>query len=369
MGNGYNIKDLLVYGWCLGLHKHVDTLADGRNRLHKLIDNLRDACFLLEGERDSVEALEVVRVVAASIASKLKPFFAVERNAKLKEWPRKDFLKNCHHIFLDWCLIDELPERLECPNLKILKIHSQGNHLKVHDNFFDQMKELKVLSLGGVNCTPSLPSSLALLTNLQALALCKCVLEDISIVGEITSLEILNLEKSDLRVIPPEIQKLINLRLLNLTDCSTLEIVPRNLLSSLTSLEELYMGISNVQWEVKVKEIEDLNKISILSELKNLHQLSTLNMHINDASLFPRDMLSFGRLESYKILIGQGWKFSEEESENYKSSRILKLNLSADPRILMDYGIKMLMNRAEDLYLAELKGKYLVFYIKSLSNV
>jgi disease resistance protein RPS2 len=369
MGNGYNIKDLLVYGWCLGLHKHVDTLADGRNRLHKLIDNLRDACFLLEGERDSVEALEVVRVVAASIASKLKPFFAVERNTKLKEWPRKDFLKNCHHIFLDWCLIDELPERLDCPNLKILKLHSQGNHLKVHDNFFDQMIELKVLSLGGLNCTPSLPSSLALLTNLQALALCKCVLEDISIVGEITSLEILNLEKSELRVIPPEIQKLINLRLLNLTDCSTLEIVPRNLLSSLTSLEELYMGISNVQWEVKVKEIENLDKISILSELKNLHQLSTLNMHINDASLFPRDLLSFGRLESYKILIGQGWKFSEEESENYKSSRILKLNLSADPRILMDYGIKMLMNRAEDLYLAELKGKYLVFYIKSLSNV
>ncbi|XP_045819960.1 disease resistance protein RPS2-like [Trifolium pratense] len=362
MGNGYNVKDLLVYGWCLGLHKHVDTLADGRNRLHKLIDNLRDACFLLEGERDSVEALEVVRVVAASISSKLKPFFAVERNAKLKEWPRKDFLKNCHHIFLDWCLIDELPERLECPNLKILKLHSQGNHLKVHDNFFDQMKELKVLSLGGVNCTPSLPSSLALLTNLQALALCKCVLEDISIVGEITSLEILNLSESELRVIPPEIQKLINLRLLNLTDCSTLQIVPRNLLSSLTSLEELYMGISNVQWEVKVKEIENLNKYSILSELKNLHQLSTLNMHINDASLFPRDMLSFGRLESYKILIGQGWKFSEEESENYKSSRILKLNLSMDPRFLMDYGIKMLMNRAEDLYLAELKGVKEVLY-------
>jgi len=357
MGKGYNKKDLLVYGWCLGLHKHVDTLADGRNRLHKLIDNLRDACLLLEDERDPVVALDVVRNVAASIASKVKPFFTVERNATLKEWPRKEFLQNCHHIFLDWCLINELPERLECPNLKILKLNSQGNHLKIHDNFFDQMKELKVLSLGGVNCTPSLPSSLALLKNLQALSLYQCILDDIAIVGEITSLEILNIEKSELRVIPPEIEKLTNLRLLDLSDCSTLEIAPRNLLSCLTSLEELYMWDSNIQWEVKVKEIERQTNTSILSELKNLHQLSTMYMHINDATIFPRDMLSFGRLESYKILIGDGWKFSEEESVNNKSSRVLKLNLRMDSRILMDYGIKMLMTRAEDLYLAELKGK------------
>ncbi|KAI5410920.1 disease resistance protein RPS2 [Lathyrus oleraceus] len=362
MGNGYNIKDMLVFGWCLGLHKHVDTLADGRNRLYKLIDSLRDACFLLKGERDSVAALEVVRNVAASIGSKVKPFFTVERNAELKEWPRNDVLKNCHHIFLDWCLINELPERLECPNLKILKIHSQGNYLKVHDNFFDQMKELKVLSLGGVNCTPSLPSSLALLANLQALTLCKCILEDITVVGEITGLEILDLEKSELRMIPPEIGHLINLRLLDLTDCSKLEIVPRNLISNLTSLEELYMGMSNTQWEVKVKEIEKQNNSSILGELRNLPHLSTLNMQINDTSIFPRDLFSFGRLESYKILIGDGWEFSEDESKNYKSSKVLKLNLSMDSSILMDYGIKLLMAHAEDLYIAELKGVKEVLY-------
>jgi hypothetical protein len=207
------------------------------------------------------------------------------------------------------------------------------------------MKELKVLSLGGVNCTPSLPSSLALLTSLQALSLYQCIRENIAIVGKITSLEILNIEKSELRVIPPEIEHLTNLRLLDLSDCSTLEILPRNLLSSLTSLEELYMWDSNIQWEVKVKEIENENNTSILTELKNLHQLLTLNMHINDASIFPRDMLSFGRLESYMIFIGAGWKFSEEESVSNKSSRVLKLNLNMDSRILMDYGIKMLMTR------------------------
>lgn len=73
-------------------------------------------------------------------------------------------------------------------------------------------------------------------------------------------------------------------------------------------------------------------------------------------------MLSFGKLESYKILIGDGWKWSGVESGNYKSSRVLKLNLSMDPRILMDYGIKLLTTRAEDLYLAELKGVKEVLY-------
>ncbi|RDY03963.1 Disease resistance protein, partial [Mucuna pruriens] len=356
MENGCSTRDLLVFGWCLGMHKHVDTLADGRNRLHKLIDNLRAASLLLKGERDSVVALDVVRNVAASISSKVKPFFTVPRNKELKEWPRIDLLRTCHHIFLDWCFIRELPEMLECPKLKILQLNSQGNPLKVPDNFFAHMKELKVLSLGGLNCTPSLPLSLGLLTNLQALYLCKCMLEDIATVGEITSLEILNLEKSEIRELPAEIGGLCNLRLLDLTDCSTLGVIPRNVISSLTSLEELYMGNCNVQGEVNGSKSQSLD------ELGNLHQLTTLNMQIEDTSVFPRDLFGFGRLESYKILVGDGWKWSGVESGNYKTSRLLKLNSGADPSILMDYGIKMLMAKAEDLYLAELKDVQEVLY-------
>ncbi|KAL9297882.1 hypothetical protein ACSQ67_023778 [Phaseolus vulgaris] len=360
MGNGCRTRDLLVFGWCLGLHKHVDSLADGRNRLYKLIDNLRAACLLLDdGERDSVVALEVVRHVAASIASRVKPFFTVQRNKELK-WPRMDFFRTCHHIFLDWCYIRKLPEVLECPNLKILQINSQGNYLKIPDDFFVQMKELKVLSLGGLNCTPSLPPSLSLLTDLQAFYLCKCMLEDIATVGEITSLEILSLEKSELKELPAEIGGLSNLRLLDLTDCSTLGGIPGNVISRLTSLEELYMGNCDVQGEARESKSEN-NDLS-LGELKHLNQVTTLNVQIEDTSVFPRDMLSFGRLESYKILIGDGWKWSGVESENYKASRLLKLNSGADPSILKDYGIKMLMTKAEDLYLAELKGVREVLY-------
>lgn len=360
MGNSYRTKDLLVFGWCLGLHKRVDSLADGRNRLHKLIDDLKASSLLLEGESDSVLVLDVVHNVAASIASSIKPFFNVQKNTEWKEWPSKDFFRTCHHIFLDWYFAHELPERLECPNLKIFQLNCQGKNLKVPDNFFDQMKELQVLILGGVNCTPSLPPSLALLTNLKALKLCKCMLDDIAIVGKITSLEILSLEQSLIKELPAEIGKLVHLRLLDLTDCSTLEEIPANLISSLFNLEELYMGNCNIQWEVKGSENQNNN--SSLSELRHLHKLSTLNIQIKDISAFPRDLFGFGRLESYQIFVGDEWKWSEVESPNYKTSRVLKLNLSMDPTILMDYGIKFLTSRTEDLSLAELRGVKEVLY-------
>ncbi|KAG4968111.1 hypothetical protein JHK87_033762 [Glycine soja] len=78
MGKDCTTRDSLVSGWCLGLHKHVDTLANGRNRLYILIDNLRATSLLVdEGQRDLVVALDVVRQVAASISSRDKPFFTV----------------------------------------------------------------------------------------------------------------------------------------------------------------------------------------------------------------------------------------------------------------------------------------------------
>ena len=169
-------------------------------------------------------------------------------------------------------------------------------------------------------------------------------MEDIAIIGEITSLDILNLEKSELRELPAEIEGLSNLRLLDLTDCSTLGVIPRNLISSLTSLEELYMGNCNVQEEVKGSKSQSID--SCISELRHLNKLTTLNVQIEDTSDFLRDYLGYGRLESYKILIGDGWKWSGVESGNYVTSRLLKLNLGADLGIVMDYGIKMLMAKA-----------------------
>ncbi|KAG4968112.1 hypothetical protein JHK87_033763 [Glycine soja] len=99
------------------------------------------------------------------------------------------------------------------------------------------------------------------------------------------------------------------------------------------------MGNNNVQEKVKRSKSQSMG--SCLSELRHLNQLTTLNMQIEDTSDFLRDYLGYGRLESYKILIGDGWKWSGVESGNYVTSRLLKLNLGADLGIVMDYGIKI----------------------------
>jgi hypothetical protein len=100
--------------------------------------------------------------------------------------------------------------------------------------------------------------------------------------------------------LPREIGLLSRLRLLDLSNCSKLEVIPPNVLSSLVALEELYMGNSFVQWEA-----EGLNNAS-LAELKHLSHLTTLEIQIPNASNLPKD-LSFEKLERYVISIGDEW--------------------------------------------------------------
>jgi len=66
------------------------------------------------------------------------------------------------------------------------------------------------------------------------------------------------------------------------------------------------MGNYNAQEEIKGRKSQNID--SCLSELRNLNNLTTLNVQIEDTSDFPRDYLAFGRLECFKILIGEGWK-------------------------------------------------------------
>ncbi|KAL5749180.1 hypothetical protein ACOSP7_023783 [Xanthoceras sorbifolium] len=167
----------------------------------------------------------------------------------------------------------------------------------------------------------SLPSSLQLLTNLQTLCLDLCVLGDISTIGALGKLEVLSLISSDIEHLPAEIGQLTRLRFF-------------------------------VQWD-----IDGLTNTS-LAELKELSQLTRLEIYLLDAQIMPEDLLIFEKLEKYRILIGDVWEWSDYY--NYEASRTLKLKLSN--RKLLDNGFKTLLSRTEDLYLHELKGVKNVVY-------
>ncbi|KHN01968.1 Putative disease resistance protein [Glycine soja] len=96
-------------------------------------------------------------------------------------------LKKCHYIRLPPYDIDELPDKLDCPNLKLMSLRRNHCNLTIPNNFFSGMSGVKVLNLHGMRFVPSLPPSLCLLTSLVSLNLYGCVLEDIAIVAKLTS--------------------------------------------------------------------------------------------------------------------------------------------------------------------------------------
>ena len=150
---------------------------------------------------------------------------------------------------------------------------------------------------------------------------------------------------SNIEQLPREIAHLTQLRLLDLEGSSKLKVIPSDVISSLTRLEDLGMGNSFTQWEMEGKSN------ACLSELNNLTLLTSFDIQIPDAKLLPEDRV-FDNLVRFKIFIGDVWLWEE----SYKTDKMLKLN-KLDTSLLhaMD-GMSKLLKRSEDLHLRELCG-------------
>ncbi|XP_028783523.1 putative disease resistance protein At3g15700 [Neltuma alba] len=164
-------SDLLKYVFGLGVLKHIDTIKDARNRLYRIIDDLKASCLLLENDAnktDEIEMHDIVCEIAVSIACKSEHVFAL-RNDRMQDWPSKRFLERCTQIILSDCFIQELPQKLDCPNLKFFLLSfNESCTLKIPDSFFEGMGSLEALDLTGL-IIPALPISLLSLTKLKTL--------------------------------------------------------------------------------------------------------------------------------------------------------------------------------------------------------
>ncbi|KAG6645197.1 hypothetical protein CIPAW_08G105800 [Carya illinoinensis] len=331
---GFNIRlDLLKYCYGLGLFNGINTLEDARNRLYRLLRNLKDSCLLQDFPHNSqfYRMHDVVRDVATLIASNDYDMLFMSDDGGLKEWPNMDALKRCKAFSICGRDIHQLPNELECPKLRFLYVNGRDRSLQIPDTFFQGTEKLKVLDLMAMELS-SLPSSLLLLRNLQTLCLDQCELGDIYAIGELKNLVILSLIVSDISALPREIGLLVHLRLFNLRNCSKLKVIPPNVLSSLEA-----GGL-----------ITERSNNANLDELKYMLRFTALGIHIRDACMLLKD-LWFEKLERYNILVGNVWNWSDK----LECSRTLKLKLKTS--FQSEVGIKML-NRTECLYLDELKG-------------
>ncbi|XP_048444400.1 probable disease resistance protein At4g27220 [Pyrus x bretschneideri] len=297
---------------------------------------------------------DLLRDVAISIASKGHGALVRAQRDVLKEWPNnKDFSENCTMISLSCKNIPRLPEVLKCQQLEYFYLHFNRDLLEIPGNFFEEMKELKVMDLTGARIS-SLPPSLLLLENLRTLCLDGCVLGDITLVGQLLQLEMLSFINSKFKELPEEIGKLTRLRLLDLSWCFELKVISPNVISRLTSLEDLRMKGSFNGWVPEGVTGERSN--ASLSELKDLPRLAALSIHVPDAGSIPRDLFT-DKLKRYEILIGASWEWYDAD----ETLNTLKLKLPTGCEL--DHGLEMLLKRScENLYLDGSEGADNVVY-------
>ncbi|XP_048135257.1 disease resistance protein At4g27190-like [Rhodamnia argentea] len=343
-----SLENLVRYGVGSRLFREDSSMEEVRDRLSSLIRALISSSLLLKDDEDvdGFKIHDLVRGFVMSVASRDDPLLVLRENDKLMTELPKDKLKSCTAVCFPYVDMKELPEELDCPEMRIFLLFTNNESLKVPYSYFNTMSKLMVLHLSQVRLTRS-PSPFQSLENLHTLCLDGCSLDDVAMIGELNGLHVLGFVNSKIQRLPNEIGQLIELRLLDLNHCSQLEIIEPGVLGSLVKLEELYMENSFDRWNV-VEQTPPTN--AGLIELNKLKNLYTLHVSILDPSVLPH-YLNVEKLTKYQIQIGEvpRWR-----SRNGSSTLELKLDPMSD--ILQKECIQTLLGKTDDLFLEGLNG-------------
>ncbi|XP_028773803.1 disease resistance protein At4g27190-like [Neltuma alba] len=240
-------EDLIRFGKrTLELEETTDTIEDVRRQILVALDILLDSCLLISTDKEAcVKMHDLVRDVALWIAKKQCQPILVDSNAVSNMLVRNhQSLKDVKTLSL-WDLDVDYFKRFNqlcCPTLEILLLQPHG--------FIDDvgaMEALKVLAFiqYGFNWKPwrvdycSVPQSIVSLTNLHTLCLRGKILGDISLLGELKGLEILDLRGSLFVELPAGIVEMKMLKLLDIYGCQ-IEKSPLEVIGRCEQLEELY---------------------------------------------------------------------------------------------------------------------------------
>ncbi|GMY19467.1 disease resistance protein RPS2-like isoform X2 [Fagus crenata] len=301
------IEYLVRYGVGRRLFAKIDNVAEARSRVHAMVNDLKRSFLLLDSKKEEcVKMHDVVRDVAISIAE--EHGFLVGCDDKMEEWPEKDTYEIYVAISLFYGEMKKHPDGLECLKLELLQLSCSD---QLPAKMFQGMKELKVLSMQGMSF-PSLPQSIQVLQNLRTLHLEYCGLEDVSAIGALGKLEMLSFLGSQIKELPREIGNLGHLKLLDLSECYTLQRIPYGLLSSLSRLEELYMTNVFVNWEPMGNSEGDNASLAELIPLSHLMALK-LCISKSNTKLLPKDLHFKNQMIKFQICASEGrthrWDF------------------------------------------------------------
>ncbi|KAL3729790.1 hypothetical protein ACJRO7_026863 [Eucalyptus globulus] len=337
-----SLENLVRYGVGLGLFEEVSSMEEVRDRLSSHIRTLQASSLLLDSEDvDGFKIHDLVREFVVLVASRYHPLLVLkDKDKSITELP-KDKLKSCRAVCFPHIDMKEFPKELDCPELRIFLLFTNNESFEIPDSYFNSMEKLVVLTLTSIRLIHSL-KPFQFLENLHTLCLEYCSLEDVAILGKLKGLQILSIVGSQIQRLPKEIGQLVELRLLDLSYCSQLEIIEPGVLGSLIKLEELYMKYSFKQWNV-VDQTPPTN--ACLIELNNMKNLCTLQVSIPNSSMLLGD-LNVKKFSKYNINIGYVHRWRSKKG-------LSTLNLKLDPlsNVLQKGCIQSILGKSDDLFL------------------
>ncbi|XP_017980144.1 PREDICTED: probable disease resistance protein At4g27220 [Theobroma cacao] len=276
-----NVELLTEFGIGQGLFCHINLIEEIRREIHLALSKLQKFGLLLETDDEFyVKMHDVVRDFAHWITSRGENMFMVKN--ELTEWPKSEIF-GCYTTISLWNIkIVNFPDKLEFSKLKTLFLTGE-DYLRVPSKFFEGMKTLRVLFLQRVVFSME---ALQFLTNLRTLCIMRCDVENISSLRNLENLESLSLIRTYIDELPEELVELRRLKSLYIFWVGDEDRhVPPNLISRLTSLQELHMLSFT---------------IANLSELNSLSRLTALTLTVSTDQCFQENFV-FPKLQSYNI--------------------------------------------------------------------
>ncbi|KAH9715163.1 putative disease resistance protein [Citrus sinensis] len=287
------------------------------NQGNDILDTLVRACLLEEVEDDEVKMHDVIRDMAIWITCEIekeKRNFLVRAGAGLKEAPGVKGWENVRRLSLMQNQIETLSEVPTCPHLLTLFLDFNQELEIIADGFFQLMPSLKVLKMS--NC-----SNLKLPVGMSELG---------------SSLELLDISRTQIQELPEELKLLVNLKCLNLRLTSQLRKIPRQLISNSSRLRVLRMFATGYD---------------------RFHEASEDSVLFGGGEVLIQELLGLKYLEVLELTLGSYHALQIVLSSNKLKSciRSLYLQLTGDTASIIDATAFADLNHLNQLWIDRAK--------------
>ncbi|XP_057461261.1 probable disease resistance protein At4g27220 [Actinidia eriantha] len=213
--------------------------------------------------RRCVKMHDLMRDMALKITKTGHPRFMVKAGVGLKDIPpEQEWTEDLDKVSLMGNGIEEIPfgRSPRCPRLSTLLLNRNCLR-RIADSFFEHMYALHVLDLSENQFLEKLPNSISDLENLTVLVLQGCQhLTYVPPLGKLRALQELDLSYTRIKEVPEGLDRLVNLKNLNMEGTLQLERFPSGTLGKLSHLQRLTLFTLGPV-EVQAEELERLRKL------------------------------------------------------------------------------------------------------------